>query len=422
MTASQIGYVRVHAWVKTLLVDTHRTVLATVTCVILYLLVAQRLTSAEMARALPAEVAGSSRSRLRRVHRWWLGPILDAAIVTPRLVRTALAQAPGGRPVRVALDTTRVGGWEIWQAGVVFAGRTLPVAWAVLPYPWPKGGFRATPLALIRRLQAAFPPGQRWVLVADRGFPSAAFFAVLRQGQTDFTVRLRLSDWVTVAGVYAPVRAHLLAGRLRPGQQVPATIGRGTAKQPLVAACIVVSTILPLPPAHKGNPGTRRERAKRALRRQRHLANKGRKSRPPSAAAQRYAQTWVVFTTAASVAEAVAQYADRMAIEQTFRDWHTGWGLRTAATALPRIAAVERMVGIVTLAYRLQVELGWRLSHDPLGQRRRRQWTVTDRVRHFWCGQQLFHDRGYDWSIWLADQWQHLLIPTNNAAPTRFAA
>ena len=31
-------------------------------------------------------------------------------------------------------------------------------------------------------------------LMADRGFPSAALFAQVRQGGTDFSVRLRLSD------------------------------------------------------------------------------------------------------------------------------------------------------------------------------------------------------------------------------------
>jgi len=41
--------------------------------------------------------------------------------------------------------------------------------------------------------------------VADRGFPSSVLFAQLRQGGTDFSVRPRVSDWVTVGGVYATV-------------------------------------------------------------------------------------------------------------------------------------------------------------------------------------------------------------------------
>ena len=41
--------------------------------------------------------------------------------------------------------------------------------------------------------------------MADRGFPSSALFAQLRQGGTDFSVRPRVSNWVTVGEVYATV-------------------------------------------------------------------------------------------------------------------------------------------------------------------------------------------------------------------------
>jgi hypothetical protein len=315
----------VHTWVKPYLDGTHQTVLRTVPWVILCLLVAQGLRPAALARAIPAEEAGSGRSCLRRVQRWWHGPALPLALLLPRLIRAALALLPQEVAI-VALDTTRVGPWEIWYAGVVFAGHTLPVAWAVLPYPWPKGDFRATTLALVRQLQAAFPPGQRWVFVADRGFPSAQLFGQLDAEQTDWTVRLRLNDWVEVAEVYAMVAQHLDAGRLRPGERVRATIGRGTPEQPRVSAWIVVNDVLPAPPKHKRNAGTERERAARAKERARHRASKGRKSSAPSATAQRYAQTWVLFTTAPTVQAAVAQYAARLAIAQTFRDWPHGWG------------------------------------------------------------------------------------------------
>jgi hypothetical protein len=222
MTASQVGYAKVHGWVKQILADGHATVTGTVAWVVLCLLVAQRLNSAALARALPAEAAGSERSRLRRVRRWWSGPELDQATLTPRLIQVALALLPPDQATLIALATTRVGGWEVWQAGVVFAGHTLRVGWAVLPYPWPKGKFRGVTLALIEQLQAAFGPGHRWVLVADRGFPNAELFTQLLRHQTDWTVRLRLSDWVEVGGVYALVANHLEAGRLVAGQPPPA--------------------------------------------------------------------------------------------------------------------------------------------------------------------------------------------------------
>ena len=259
----------------------------TVAWAVLCLLVAQRVTSATLARALPAAPAGSGRPCLRRVRRWWQGPVLEQAIVSPALLRLALTLGP----------------WEVWLAGLVGAGRTLPLGWAVSPYPWPKGRFQA---------------GVRWTQVADRGFPSARLLAQWRQDGTDCSVRLRLSDWVTGAGVYTMVAEHLAAGRLRDGQRSAAVMGRGRSDQPLVPGWVVVSTAVASVPRHKHNPGTLRERAKRAKAHAQHRRHKqGRKTPPPSATAQRYAQTWVLFTTATTVTQAVMEYAGRMSIEET---------------------------------------------------------------------------------------------------------
>jgi hypothetical protein len=412
MTTAQVGYTPVHRWVKHVLGKTHTTVVETIAWAVLCLLVAQRVTPAALARAVPNEYAGSGRSCLRRVRRWWSGPPLDQVTISPVLIHQALTLLGADHAVVVALDTTRLGRWEVWLAGIVVAGRTLPIGWAVLPYPWPKGQFRSTTVALLQRLQTAFPSGVSWTLVADRGFPSAVLFAHLRHGGTGFSVRLRLSDWVTVAGVYAMVAAHLEAGRLVDGQRTAATMGRGQPDQPWVPAWVVVSAAIAAPPKHKQNPGTERERAKRAKAHAQHRAHKqGRKTKPPSAAAQRYAQTWVLFTGAPTVAQAVAEYAQRMPIEETFRDWHSGWGVRAAVVNLPTAAMVDRLIGVVCLTYNLQMSLGQRMSTDPGGQQRRVQWTVTDRVSWFWCGQRLFDDPGYDWSNWLAQQWESLGPP-----------
>jgi hypothetical protein len=109
--------------------------------------------------------------------------------------------------------------------------------------------------------------------------------------------------------------------------------------------------------------------------------------------------------------QAAAEYAQRMPIEETFRDWHSGWGVRAAVVALPTEAMVDRLIGVVCVTYSLQMQLGQRCSVDPLGQQRRAQWTVTDRVSWFWCGQRLLNDPGYDWSPWLAAQWEALPRP-----------
>jgi DDE family transposase len=419
MTARDVGYEQVQAWVKVRLQQMHVTVVRTVAWAVLCVLSAQRVTPAALARALPAEQSGSGRARLTRVRRWWAGPALNQAVVNPQLVAGGLRLLAPGQAVVVALDTTRMGKWEGWLAGIVVAGRTVPIGWAAIPYPWPKGRFRTTTLTLIQRLQAAFPVGVRWSLVADRGFPSAALFAQLRQGGTDFSVRLRLSDWVMVAGSYAKVADHLVAGRLCQGRRTAATIGRGRPTQPFVTGWIVVSATVATLPRHKRNLGTLRERAQRTHAHHQHRRHKhGRKTQPPSLTAQRYAQTWVLFTTAPTVRQAVGEYAQRMPIEETFRDWHHGWGLRAAVCGLPTEAMVERLLGVVCLAYSLQLQLGQRLSSEPVGQQRRAQWTVTDRVSWFWCGQQLFTDSGYDWRTWLAAQWPVLIqVRTPSPAP-----
>src|SRR5512134_834715 len=208
------------------------------------------------------------------------------------------------------------------------------------------------------------------------------------------------------------VTAHWEAGRLGDGRRTAAAIGCGRPAQPLVPGWVVVSAAVAPPPPHQQHPGTARERAKRAQAQAQHRKHKpGRKTTPPRVAAQRSAQTGGLFTTAPTVAHAGAEYAQRMSIEETFRDWHSGWGVRTAVVPLPSEAMVDRFLRVVCLTSSLQMHLGQRLSADPIGQQRRGQWTVTDRVRWFWCGQRLFDDPGYDWSAWLAAQWAAMTVP-----------
>ena len=402
MLNGYVGYEPVYAWVKQVVGQTHRTGGRTVAWAVLCIVGAQRVTPAALARALPHEQAGSGRWCLRRVRRWWQGPTLAQVEICPQLIRQALRVQPASQAVVVAMDTTRVGPWEVGVAGVVVGGRTLPIGWAVIPYPWPKGRYRATTLALVAQLQAAFPSDVRWSLVADRGFPSAALFAQLRAGGTDFSLRLRLSDWGRGAGVYAKVLDHLAAGRLRGGHRTAATVGHGQPTQPLVRGWVVVSAAVATPPRHKQNPGTQHERQVRARRHARHRQHqRGRKTTPPSALAQRYAQTWGLFTTAPTKTPALREYAARMAIEETFRDWHHHWAVRAATVSLPTEAMVTRLIGIVCLAYTLQMLVGYQVSRTPAAQRRRAQWTVTGRISWFWCGQRVFTDPGYDGALGL---------------------
>src|SRR2546426_12055911 len=104
-------------------------------------------------------------------------------------------------------------------------------------------------------------------------------------------------------------------------------MGRGQPDQPLVPGWVVVSAAVVAPPKHKQNPGTVRERARRAKAHAQHRAHKqGRKTTPPSATAQRYAQTWVLFTTAPTVAQAVGADGPRPPIGEAVPDLGKGRG------------------------------------------------------------------------------------------------
>jgi len=151
MTASAGGYPPGRAWGKARRGQTHAPVVHTIAWAVLGLLLAQRVTPAAMARALPAAQVGRARARLPRVRCGWTGPLLDQAVVSPHLIQAALALLPPASSAVVALDTTRLGPWEVWLAGIVVAGRTGPIGWAVIPYPWPHGRCRTTAGARIRR-------------------------------------------------------------------------------------------------------------------------------------------------------------------------------------------------------------------------------------------------------------------------------
>jgi hypothetical protein len=294
MTALTIDYESQVEWVKGYLVNEHAASVKKTAWAVGWVLAAQSLTPADMARALPMEESGSGRSRLRRIQRWRQGSISPQ--VRGQLVKTALALAGAGDPIVVALDTTRTGRWELFVAGIVFEHRVLPVAWAVIPYPWPRGSFRQTVLRLIEALRDAFPKGVQWMLVADQGFSSTPLFAAL--SGIGFTIRLRLSDWVRVDGVYAQVKHHLEQGRLREGVWHSAIIGRGSKQCPATWGAIAVSSRISEPPKHKRNPGTDKERQARARAKAKH--DKDRRPRPPSEVARKYSQTWVLFTTTQS--------------------------------------------------------------------------------------------------------------------------
>src|SRR3989442_3490899 len=193
-------YPLVQDWLHAMGVVPHRTAGAALAQLVTALLVGQSLRPSALMRALLSPSAVPARQRYKRVARAWERRWLTPGWLTPRLVRAALALAPADRDgeTHLALDSVRCGAWEVFTVGVVWHGRVLPVGWAVLPYPWPKGRFTPTVCALIRQVAAVWPAERPVHLVADRGFPSRLFLLTLRQVRWGWTVRLRATHSVSV--------------------------------------------------------------------------------------------------------------------------------------------------------------------------------------------------------------------------------
>jgi hypothetical protein len=328
------------------------------------------------------------------VARAWTRPWLSPAWLVPRLVPAALALVPPERDGlrHLALDRVRGGGWEIFTLGVVWHGRVLPVGWAVLPYPWPKGRFTPTVCALIRQVAAIWPTERPVHLVADRGFPSRPLLLTLRQVRWGWTLRLRANSWLSVGGRSQPVRDLLEPANPRGWTVWSASYGAGPYALP---GRLVVGQGLVVLPWHQRRSGSLRHRVAQRAERQRHLATKHPERMRPSSAPQ--TDAWMVlFTSHATWQPAVRSYGRRWATEGSYRDAKTGWDgqhgwdLEAALARLSEAVAVERIVGLWALGTLVQTWVGHGLAQPTTPrsvQRVRGEWTTTGRLSVWARGQ-----------------------------------
>lgn len=340
------------------------------------LLCSQRLTATALMRALASPIPVAARQRYKRVARALAREWLTPAWLTPRLVRAALALTAEVHP-HLALDTVRLGGWEVFTVGVVWHGRVLPVAWAVLPYPLPKGTFTPTTCALLRTLAAAWPADRAAPhLAADRGVPSRALFRTLTTLGWAFTIRLRAKDTVRLDGQVWRLRD--LIGTVADGSWAVRAATYGSGPQ-AVAGMLVVGRGLPVTPAQQANPGSRRAWARQDAARRKELS-----------AGARQTDTWMLlFTTHPHWRPALQSYRRRWATEGSYRDAQSGWDgrhgwdLDGAAARLADAAAVTRLAGLWALGTLLQSVIGdavGRADAPPAVQAVVAEWTTTGRL------------------------------------------
>jgi hypothetical protein len=291
----------------------------------------------------------------------------------------------------------------------------VPIAWSILPYPWPTKQFTPTVVALLTRTLALWPPDRPVHLVADRGFPSLPLFRCLdrwrRDRPLDYTIRLRAADWVRLPSGGA-VKVGDLERAVRPGTwaQYPAAFQR--RQQAGAAVTLVVGSGLPVYPAHQVGAADCARRVQRAQRRTSHVRSKGQ--------AATLDQQWALLTTTPSWREAVPVYRGRFTTEGTYRDLKS-WQLAAVAAHEPDAAHLDALVGLAALAYAVQVGLGAAAGRtaDRAARARQQQWCTTARLSPFWRGRQVLHDRAHDWRPWLHT---HLPALAHTLAGTRAPA
>src|SRR5215210_1856475 len=204
-------------FLQALLQPTHATSFAAVSALVWAVLCAQSLHPADLVRALPDLTTPHARQAFRRVRRGLKRACFTSHDLTPLLVRAVLRLVPEAE-VLLVLDSTRADRWEVFTLGVRYHGRVLPVAWSVLPSPWPTGQFTPTVVALLERTLACWPPTRPVHVVADRGFPSTALFRLLEEWRQrrplGATIRLRAGDWVWLDNTHPGTLGQGIGGHI----------------------------------------------------------------------------------------------------------------------------------------------------------------------------------------------------------------
>jgi len=364
------------------------------------LLVAQSLHPADLLRALPDLEAAGARQGFRRVRRLLERAYVHRQVLTPALLRAALRLVEEAE-VLLVLDGSRCVRWEVLTLGIQFhGGRVLPIAWAILPYPWPTGQFTPTVVALLERVLALWPEDRPVHLVADRGFPSYPFFQVLDawrpQRPLGYTVRLRAGDWVRLADEATATPVARLLATVGEGRWQTWRAAYRRQAQTSAVATLVIGRGLPVYPPHQMGPADRQRRQARAARQAQHRRSLG------DGEAASSDRAWVLLSTEATWPAAMGRYSGRFSTEGTYRDWKS-WGWEPVVGQATTAGLVDGITGLAAIGAIIQAAIGAAAgrTQETGARARQHQWTTTDRLSVFSRGRLVLQDRAHAWTPWL---------------------
>lgn len=405
MPAPSALYAMILYWLQAMACPPHRTACRALAAQVTAVLIGQSLRPAARMRALMSAATVPARQRYLRAARALGRPSLSPERLTPLLVRAVLALMGPSRHKEtvLALDSVRCGPWEVLTLGVVWHSRVVPVGWAVLPYPWPRGQFTPTVCRLVRNVAEAWPATRPVHLVADRGFPSLPLFHTLQDVGWDWTLRLRARNWVVVQGQGQWVRNILDRTPVGVWEGWTGTYGSGRGAVP---GFLVVGRPHRWIPSHQRNASSRQSRYRQHARRMQHLATKH-PGRPPDASQE--TAGWVVLFSSLPQPRLVrAAYRRRWATEGSYRDaqggWdgQHGWDMEPVVAHLTTPEAVAGLVGLWALSALIQMWVGDQVTHGPVPVRSvTHQWATTRRLSIWARGRLALTDSSGELATWL---------------------
>src|SRR4028118_1367837 len=134
-----------------------------------------------------------AQSHQRRFRRWLSNRRIDVVCAHQALIQQALSQWKHER-LYLSLDTTLV--WNcfciVW-VGVVYRGRTIPIAWRIVAQSSSTVGLW-TIQPVLRQAARVMPDGVEIILLADRGFADGKLMKYLKENLGwHFRIRIKRS-------------------------------------------------------------------------------------------------------------------------------------------------------------------------------------------------------------------------------------
>jgi hypothetical protein len=272
-----------------------------------------QLSLSAVARSLPG--VGTDAARKKYLWRLLANSRLSPEAMIPNLIRIVL----GPRPQRLTpllVDQTAIGSVQTILVGAIYHGRVLPVAFTCFTYAQIRKSQNLLETALLRLVAACFPAGTLPVFIADRAYGRSQLLRTLNSWGVWFILRSRRKVTFEIEGRRRLLRT--VRARSRRPRRFAGVLYHATKR-------LAVDLIVHHDP--------------------------------------RFKETWYLLAPAGSevelpTEEIVRLYAERMQIEQGFRDWKTHLGVRGLKLQVRPAERMTRLLLAFALAYILVVLLG----------------------------------------------------------------